>query len=305
MTSQGYRKLEFRTRRMACAYTHDGDDVWVTFLKRNKSLAPGKIARMYLHTAPKLNHTAANLTVDDIDFATTSPQLGKYVIKYTFHDIALAVWSWYGDDLELKTWEELEGRCTVEAGYESDCSETSDKHRHRLESRTGFDHNEQDNNSNTTTDTLTTIPKEMTLDEAIDIQNDSFNGKDVDEDQLALSFEEHGHIKADQFTDLAAAYTDGGAVAEQNSPRASSKRSRASDDDEGSSSPMNKRARLDSEESELGDGSKTWMECTGSLGMTVEQDHGHERQAVDLEKRAELLGLPMSWWYDLEDSCRL
>lgn len=64
---------------MHCAYTKDGKDVWVTFLKQMSPSTPYDFADMYLHTAPMLDHRAENLTVNDIDFATTAPQLGKYV----------------------------------------------------------------------------------------------------------------------------------------------------------------------------------------------------------------------------------
>ena len=191
---------------MACAYTKHGDDVWVTFLKRRHAVPPQTPARMYLHTAPKLNHAAANLTLADIDYATTSPQLGKYVTKENFTDIALAVWSYFGDDLELKTKDELECRVRQKGGCGRQPSVASISLLDEDEDFSGSCAGEDSGHAPVVNTDASTDP--MTLDEAIRIQAERFNGGKVDRDRVKSSFDKYGHITPDKFIDLSDDTTD-------------------------------------------------------------------------------------------------
>ncbi|CAO2654509.1 Nn.00g112420.m01.CDS01 [Neocucurbitaria sp. VM-36] len=240
MPATSRRKLEFRARRMACAYTKSGDDVWVTFVKRKHTLAPGKDAHMYLHTAPKLNHTATNLTVADVDFGTTSPQLGKYVDEYNFHHMALGIWSYYGDDLELKTRDELEGRCG-EVERESSRSDASSNR--QVETTVGLNSKEQFETS--TTMNTNSATKDMTLDEY-------FSGRPVERHRVELSLETYGHLTADKVVNLADETSDEDKSDEDDNVSTSTKRvcTDDSDEEERARAPK-KRSKIDIYATEL------------------------------------------------------
>lgn len=185
-------RLKFRARRMLCAYTKDGEDVWVTFLSRVNPNLPFDIAEMYLHTAPMLDHRAANLTINDIDFTTTALQFGKYVHERNFEDVAMAVWSYYGDDLELKSWEQLEGIRASGPATDEEIATIA-----KMVANSPNDAQPECGDS-----VLGLCPTKfpdgdviMTLEEAVQVQRDYFNDKDAALNRkLWASFHQYGHV---------------------------------------------------------------------------------------------------------------
>ncbi|CAO2654432.1 Nn.00g111650.m01.CDS01 [Neocucurbitaria sp. VM-36] len=123
---------EDKSRRMVCVYTKDDQDVWVTFLKRNRLGDEEALQRLRLHTAPCLNSNASNLGLEDIDYSTVSVELGECVSTKNFEERALHAWKYFGG-LRHKTRKELEGflsmkRTRYGKEYAGDSSDASSAH---------------------------------------------------------------------------------------------------------------------------------------------------------------------------------
>ncbi|KAF1848289.1 uncharacterized protein K460DRAFT_353289 [Cucurbitaria berberidis CBS 394.84] len=194
------RKLELQGRRMACAYTINKQSVWATYLKRTNPVYPKKLQRLRLHTAPSLNHNAANLTLDDIDYSTVSKEMGKYVTKDSFEERALNVFT-YNCGLDLNTREELEGyipkkRTVYGEEYDGDSSDASSDHVSDDDSECGLLMEQE----------ATKGTKEMTVGEAIEVQQrylcPTLGEEQVDRERFFLSLKKYGHITTDRLAEV-------------------------------------------------------------------------------------------------------
>ncbi|KAF1848210.1 uncharacterized protein K460DRAFT_414796 [Cucurbitaria berberidis CBS 394.84] len=170
---------------MACAYTKDGSD----------PISPWPISTIQLRLR----------------------KWGKYVNEASFEDIALAAWSWYGDDLELKTRDELEGRGGGYTEYDSEASEASSIA--LIEDGKSSRYGKKDRHA-----AIIKANAVMTLEDAIRIQRDFFSGGNVARDRIESSFEKYGHITPENFVDLSGE-ADGDTTSEDTASPSPSKRS--------------------------------------------------------------------------------